>query len=97
MRIKDFTEKEIRNKIKNKLNPTVKSGGKHQKGYIYLDGKLVTKVKIPNEHNRIMKPSKSSFIATALRLEVGEFNDLIECPLSGPQYEELLRTKLKNH
>jgi hypothetical protein len=98
MRIRDFTEKEIRNKIKSKLNPSIQSKrGSHEKGYIFLDGKLVTKVKIPNNHIRIMKPSKSSFIATALKLEAQEFNDLIECPLTGPQYEELLRTKLKNH
>ncbi len=60
MRIKDYPEKDIRKSILKKLTPTIKSKrGKHKKGYIYNNGKWVTNVKIPNDHTRIMKHSKS--------------------------------------
>ena len=51
------------------------------------------KVKIPNNHNRIMKESKSQYIAKDLQLKDSEFNALIDCPLTGPQYYALLRKK----
>lgn len=97
MPINDYEEKEIRDKIINKIKPKIRSGrSRHQKGLIELDHKIVAKVKIPNDHHRIMKSRKSQFIATALRLNDDEFNSLIDCPLTGPKYFNLLRKKLTN-
>lgn len=91
MPIKDFSEKDIRQKIKSKISPKVKKGrSKHEKGYISLNGQIVAKVKIPNAHNRIMKHSKSQYIAQALRLTESQFNDLIDCPLSGKKYYKII-------
>ncbi len=46
MGIKDFKEKQIREKILNKVNPKIQKGqGKHDKGYVFLNGVLITKVK----------------------------------------------------
>ena len=67
--------------------------GKHDKGQIFIDGKLIAKVKIPNNHDRIMKKTKSQYIATDLQLKDDEFNALIDCPLTGPQYITLLKKK----
>lgn len=92
MPINDYQEKEIRKSILRKIKPKC-NPGKHDKGSIYLDDKLVGKVKIPNNHNRIMKPKKSQYIAADLQLTDDEFNDLISCPLTGPRYYELLRQK----
>jgi len=93
MSINHYEEKQIRKSIISKVNPTIKkhSRSKHDKGLIFIDGKLVAKVKIPNDHNRIMKESKSQYIAKDLKLNDNEFNDLISCPLTGPQYYDLLR------
>ncbi len=92
MPINDYKEKEIRNKIISKVKPEIRKGrSKHAKGYIRVDGKVVTKVKIPNDHEKIMKQRKSQYIAAALRLNEDEFNALIDCPLTGPGYYELLR------
>ncbi len=97
MRIKDYKENDIRDKIISKIKPVIKPGkSKHQKGYIYHDGKLITKVKIPNNHTRLMKHSKSQYIASALRLSPADFNDLIDCPLSGPEYYNKLSKAMKN-
>lgn len=92
--IKQYTEKEIRNSILSKVEPKIKKGrAKHDKGYIYIDGELAGKVKIPNNHNRIMKERKSQYIAHSLNLEDDEFNDLIDCPLTGPKYYDLLQQR----
>ena len=54
----------------------------------------MSKVKIPNAHDKTMKESKSQYIATALRLNHDEFNSLIDCPLTGPKYYELLKKRV---
>ena len=53
MSINDYKEKEIRQKILSKINPSIirKSRSKHKKGKILLNGKVVARVKIPNNHN----------------------------------------------
>lgn len=87
MAIKDFTEKEIRDKILSKIKPTIISKkAPHWRGRIFLDKKLIGKIKIPNAHSRIMKESKSKRIARDLSLTHKEFNDLIDCPLKGKDY-----------
>jgi hypothetical protein len=92
--IKDFTEKEIRHSIKKKVHPKVFRGrNDHEKGYIYIDGVLITKVKIPNEHDRIMRSSKSKWIAEALMLEDNDFNELVDCSLTGPEYYKKLKER----
>jgi len=94
--IKPFSEKEIRSKIISKINPKIqKSNSPHDKGYIYLEGKNVAKVKIPNSHKRIMHQSKSKFIAESLKLTYQEFNALIDCTLRGNQYYQILKDRIK--
>ena len=95
MSIKPYREKDIRNKILSKIKPTIMKPkrGKHDKGQIFIDGKLTAKVKVPNNHNRIMKKTKSQYIAIDLQLKDHEFNALIDCSLTGPQYYALLRKK----
>lgn len=93
MKIKDYPEATIREKILNKLDPVVQKGRKHDKAYVYVDDKLETKVKLPNAHNRTMKWNKSQYICSSLRLKSHEFNELIDCPLRGPKYYELLKKR----
>ena len=61
--ILDFREKDIRLAILNKASPKrINKSGKHWKGYIFLGDILIAKVKIPNNHDRVMKPNKSQYI-----------------------------------
>lgn len=93
--IKDFSEKDIRQKILNKIKPgKILKHRKHWAGTIFLNNKKVGKVKIPNDHLRVMKPSKSGKIAAQLKLSPEEFNNLIDCPLTGPIYYRGLAKKL---
>jgi hypothetical protein len=96
MPINDYVEKEIRKKILNKIKPQIqKSKSPHQKGKIYIGEKVEARVKIPNDHSKIMKESKSKYIASALRLSDEEFNDLIDCPITGPKYYKILANRVK--
>jgi len=95
MAISDFTEKEIRKAILNKIKPQkINKKASHWKGYIYIDNKFVTKVKIPNNHSRIMKESKSKFIARDLKINDDQFNDLIKCPLKGKVFYKIIESEL---
>jgi len=92
MPINQYREKDIRSKIIGKINPKIKKGrNKHDKGYIYIGTTIVCKVKVPNAHDRIMKKSKSQYIAANLHLDDAQFNNLIDCSLTGPQYYALLK------
>ena len=96
MPINDYSEKQIRNQILKKIKPQIqKSRSPHQKGKIYIDKKVQARVKIPNDHSKIMRESKSKYIASALRLSHEQFNDLIDCPLTGPKYYQVLENKVK--
>jgi len=93
MAIRDFREKDIRDKIIQKVDPKL-NHGKHDKGYIYIDKKIVAKIKIPNSHDRIMHKNKSKYIARDLKLDDEQFNGLIDCTLKGDKYYEILRDKI---
>jgi hypothetical protein len=90
--INDFSEKDIRNAILRKAPlKNINKNSKHWKGYIEIDGKIVGKVKIPNEHDRVMHASKSQYIATDLKLNAEQFNAFIECTLKAEQYCSLMK------
>lgn len=93
MEIKDFKESKIRNAILTKAKPIINSKrSKHDKGLIYIEGQVVARVKIPNNHQRIMKPSKSKYIAEALRLKESDFNSFVECSLKSKGYFNILKS-----
>jgi hypothetical protein len=91
MALDTFTEKQIRDAILNIISPEKISKGKHWKGYIYLDKKLITKIKIPNAHNRLFRANKARFLARDLKISDDQYNDLASCPLTGPAYYEILK------
>lgn len=87
MKIKDYKESEIRKKVLTKIKPTIKrKRAPHPKGYIYIDDILVAKVKLPNNHDKIMHQNKSQYIARDLKINNEDFNRLIDCPLKGQEY-----------
>ena len=82
-KINDFTEKDIRNAILLKANLVrINKTGKHWKGYVYSGNILIGKVKIPNEHLRLMHENKSKYIANDLKLTSDQFNKFVECTFS---------------
>lgn len=96
MTIQHYKEKEIRKSIIDKIKPKISGSkrAKHDKGKIYLNDKLVAIVKIPNDHKREMYQGKSKYIAQGLKLKHDEFNNLVECPLKGSKYYEILKERV---
>jgi len=92
--INDYPEKTIRQKIISKVNPVKRKRGSHKKGKIYVGKTLASVIKIPNDHARIMKESKTKYICKDLLLEPAEFNDLIDCPLTGPKYYKIIKDRI---
>jgi hypothetical protein len=92
--IKQFPEKKIRERILAKIKPDTRKGrrSKHDRGFISMD-KIELIIKIPNAHTKEMGLKKSKLLASSLGLSPMEFNRLIECPLTGKDYYELLRIK----
>jgi len=90
-KIKDFSEVAIRNAILNKASLCkINKNGKHWKGYIAINGKVVGKVKIPNAHQRIMYSNKSMYIAQDLRLNEIQFNNFVTCSMSSDEYKGIM-------
>ena len=98
-RIKRFSESEINSKIKSKVSKFRIPGRKrspHPTFVISLNGKVVGKVKVPNDHDRLFSKSKSEIIAHALKLTYEEYNKLIECSLTRTGYYEILASRLNS-
>lgn len=96
MSCKSFQEGDVRKSILRKVSPKkIKKNGKHWKGYVYLENKLVTKVKIPNDHNRPFNSTKGSYVARDLKISEEKYNELVACTLTGPSYYELLKENLR--
>lgn len=95
MGCKEFTEKEIRNSILNKIKPHVKkSRAPHDKGHILLNEKIVLIVKIPNPHSNSFSQKKAKMLAESLKLNCEEYNAFVSCKLSGKEYYELLAQRI---
>lgn len=93
--LKSFTEKKIREKIIAKIKPEMRKGkrSKHDRGFISID-QIELIIRIPNAHGKEMGRKKSKLIASSLRLLPDEYNRLIECPLSGKEYYQLLKDRM---
>ena len=92
MKCKSFAEKLIRRAIINKIKKIDEknyiSNGKHDKLYIHCKGQLAFRVKIPNDHDVVMHHEKSQYIAQSLGIDYSEFNELVQCTLSGASYQK---------
>jgi hypothetical protein len=95
VQIKTFTEKKINKQVIEKLKPDIENG-EHPVAIIEVKGKIVARVKLPNQHTREMSGAKSQHIANGLMLSDVEFNSLVECPLSGTVYNKLIEKKLSH-
>ncbi len=91
MAYRNFTEKEVRNAILNKISPIVPNKkAAHWRGKIYIDSVYFSTVKIPNPHKNNFGPSKAKNLASQLGLNQDQYNDFISCTLSGKEYYQII-------
>lgn len=94
MGCREFTEKEVRSSIINKISPHIpKSRAPHEKGHIMLDDKVVLIITIPNPHSKSFWQKKAKRLAVSLKLTCDEYNDFVSCKLSGKDYYALLKER----
>ena len=86
-----YRSNEVLHIVETKLNATTRSRS-HNTCWYYLNDKKHHKVTIP--HGRKSLPSGTlRAIIRQLLLTPDEFDLLMECPLTGDQYEEIVRGK----
>lgn len=95
----NITAKELRNVV-NKLSLEESKTSRrspHPVYWYYLDGKRALRIILPNIHGGsgsistgFLGKIKGSFL-----LKNQEFIDLVECPMSSDQFEEIVRSRIE--
>jgi len=91
MKNADFHSQDVKRCCENKLGIKFKKGGELN-GWYRLGKMKVARITVPKGKKPI-PPKTYKSMAGQLKLSVGEFDQLLECPLSREQYEEIVRSK----
>jgi hypothetical protein len=88
--------KDVVDAVTDKLQLSNLRRTKEQFGDFCLDGKKQFTVKLPNVHggNPNLSPGYQKAVRNRLRLTQAQFYDLVRCPMSRKDYENLIRSKL---
>ena len=92
----NFSPRDVNQAIEAKLRPERRSGGKEINLWYRLDGKRLFRVTTPKTHSGSAVPAGTlNQIVKSLKVSKDQFSDLVRCPLSGTDYETLIRNKIK--
>jgi hypothetical protein len=98
MKWQNITGKSLREVVKKLSLEQIeqKRRSPHPVYWYYLDGKKTLRVTLPNIHGGSGSLSTGflSQIKNSLKLNVREFEDLVECPLTAEGFEALIRARL---
>ena len=98
MSILNLSAKDINKEIPKKLKlENVGSNGEIYGDY-YLDGKYQFRVKMPNIHGGSRKGLSLGLLRAcreSVFLNASDYARLVQCPMSGEEYEEIIREKIK--
>lgn len=61
-------------------------------GWFEYEGKRIARITIP-KGRKLIPPSTYASMAKQLKLEVGRFDELLDCPLALKEYLEILRSQ----
>lgn len=88
---RDYGWRELNNAFENKLGIAFRSG-KHRSGsYRLPDGDHLFVVTFPQRHRRGVSKGVQRDLLRKTRLSPEEFDDLVRCPMTGPQFEARAR------
>ena len=94
MAFHNFTEKEVRKAILNKISPDVPNRkAAHWRGKIYVDDAYFGTVKIPNPHKNNFGQSKAKNLAKQIGLSQDQYNEFVSCKLSGKDYYDIISSE----
>jgi len=83
---------DVRHKCENKLGIQFRMSGELN-GWYYFKGKKVARITVPSGR-KFIPPKTYKSMATQLKLQVEEFDDLLDCPLTKQRYDELLEERV---
>jgi hypothetical protein len=69
--------------------------GKERNAKYELDGKVRLRVTAPKKHGADVHPGIAKAIRNQLALGTAQFLDLVNCPMTGPDFEEVVREKIR--
>jgi len=91
MAYRNFTEKEVRKAILNKISPTIlNKSTPHWRGKIYIGDAYFSTEKIPNSHKNNFGQSKAKNLASQIDLTQDQYNEFVSCKLSGKEYYKVI-------
>lgn len=85
----NFSPKDITAALESKLRVDFRNG-KERNGWFILDGKKIIRFTIPHVHSTWGKGTVGD-VRRKSRLDQQQFKDLVECPLSLTEFEEIQR------
>lgn len=89
----NFKKREVRRAVEEKLGIQLRSNAELN-GWYYLEGQKVLRVTVPKGVSDL-PPGTAHQIRKQLWLGTPDFIALVRCPMSGNDYEALIRTKLQ--
>ena len=92
MKNASFDTSDVKKCCENKLDIEFRDG-KHFNGWYYLEGKRTARITVPKGRKPI-HPKTYKSMASQLKLDVDQFDDLVECPIKKPEYEEIIKVLL---
>jgi hypothetical protein len=87
-----FDAHDIKKCCEKKLDISFRSG-KEFNGWFSLDGIRTARITIPMGRKNI-PPKTYKSMATQLKLNIQQFDDLLECPLDKDGYEKIIRNTI---
>ena len=82
--LRSYTPRQLTRAFENKLGISF-GGGQHRSGWYTLDGRKLFRIVLPKAH-RDWGVSTKSNIFQQTKLSPDEFDDLVRCPMTGPQF-----------
>ena len=92
MGLLNISHGELTRALEGKVGLQFRTGRERNAWYV-LDGKRVLRVTAPKTHKGAVLPGTADQIRKNLKLTTPQFKDLIACPISGPDYEQIIRDK----
>ncbi len=89
----NFTYRDVKGALEGKLGLTFR-GGRENTAWYTVGGKKRLRVTAPKSHRGTVPPGTLSQIRNQVRLTRPQLTDLIRCPMTGPDYEKIIRGKI---
>jgi hypothetical protein len=92
MSLLNLSKQQLTSAVKRKLNLKFREG-KERNAWYELDGRKILRVTVPKGHGDLPRGTANA-IRNQLKLSMQEYRGLIQCPLTGRDYEQIVRKKM---